>query len=53
MEEKFYRRFQSYKDSLAALSEARTRDLSVSILQRLSIPCNEPIKYMWITYGDL
>lgn len=32
MEEKFYRRFQSYKDSLAALSEARTRDLSDSFV---------------------
>lgn len=32
MEEKFYRRFQSYKDLLAALSEARTRDLSDSFV---------------------
>lgn len=32
MEEKFYRRFQSYKDSLAALSEAKTRDLSDSFV---------------------
>ena len=32
MEEKFYRRFQSYRDSLAALSEARTRDLSDSFV---------------------
>ena len=32
MEEKFYRRFQSFKDSLAALSEARTRDLSDSFV---------------------
>ena len=30
MEQRFYRRFQSYKDLLAALSEARTRDLNDS-----------------------
>lgn len=32
MEERFYRRFQSYKDSLEALSEARTRDLDDSFV---------------------
>ena len=32
MEEKFYRRFESFRNSLEALSEARTRDMSDSFV---------------------
>lgn len=32
MDEKFYRRFQSFKNSLAALSEARERDMDDSFV---------------------
>lgn len=32
MEEKFYRRFESFRNSLAALNEAKTRDLNDSFV---------------------
>ena len=54
MEEKFYRRFQSYKDLLVALSEARTRDLSDSfVLSGTGAKFSITFDLAWIVMKDI
>lgn len=54
MERKFMRRFQSYKQSLKALSEARERDMSDSfVLSGTSAKFSITFDLAWKTMKDI